>query len=89
MLWKAKVDLHIQTYTQNHIDALILTNATSPWRITGFYGKPEEHLRHEMWTLLKHLSTRNSSAWLCIRDFNEILSFEEKKGRLPRPEHLM
>ena len=89
MLWKVEVDLHKQTYTHNHIDALILTNATSPWRITRFYGKPEEHLRHETWTLLKHLSTQNSSPGLCIGDYNEIFSFEEKEGRLPRPEHLM
>ena len=89
MLWKAEVDLHIQTYTQNHIDALILNNATSPWRITGFYGKLEEHLRHESWNLLKHLSTRSSSPWVCIGDYNEILSSEEKEGRLPRSEHLM
>ena len=30
MLWKANVDLHIQTYTQNHIDAIIFSNPTSP-----------------------------------------------------------
>ena len=40
MLWKNEVDLHIQTYTQNHIDALIMSNQNSPWRIMGFYGKP-------------------------------------------------
>ena len=61
MLWtKAKVDLHIQTYTQNHIDALILTNPMKPWRITNFYGRPEEHLRHETWGLLRNLQTRHS-----------------------------
>ena len=30
MLWKVDVDLHIQTYTQNHIDAIIFSNPTSP-----------------------------------------------------------
>ena len=71
MLWRNEVDLHIQTYTQNH-DALIMANQNPPWRITGFYGKPEEQLRHETWSLLKHLKTR-SSPWLCIGDYNEIL----------------
>ena len=48
MLWKEEeVNLHIQTYTQNHIDALVLTDPTKPWRIIGFYGRPEEHLRHK------------------------------------------
>ena len=39
MLWKDKVDLNIQTYNQNNIDALILTKQNMSWRITGFYGK--------------------------------------------------
>ena len=42
MLWNDEVDLHIQTYTQNHIGTFILTNHNSPWQIIGFYGKPEE-----------------------------------------------
>ena len=89
MLWKEEVDLNIQTYNQNHIDALILTKQNMSWRIIGFYGKPEEHLRRETWDLLKHLSTRTSTPWLCIGDYNEILSAEEKNGRLPKPMHLM
>ena len=89
MLWKEEVDLNIQTYNQNHIDTLILTKQNMSWRITGFYGKPEEHLRHETWDLLKHLSTGTSTPWLCIGDYNGILSTEEKNGRLPKPMHPM
>ena len=89
MLWKADEDLHMQTYTQNHIDALILTNPNLPWRITGFYGKLERHLKHETWALLKNLSTWNSSSWVCIGDYNEILSTKEKDGRVPKSMHLM
>ena len=89
MLQKNEVDLHIQTYTQNHIDALIMSNQNSPWRIMGFYGKPEEQLRHETWSLLKHLKSRSSSPWLCIRDYNEILLSREKEGGNPKPLQLM
>ena len=85
MLWKNEMDLHIQTYTKNHIDALIMSNQNSPWRITGFYGKPEEQLRHEIWLLLKHLKSRSSTPWLCIGDYNEILASREKEGGNPKP----
>ena len=37
LLWMADVDLHVQTYSPNHIDALI-TKDNSFWRLTGFYG---------------------------------------------------
>lgn len=44
LLWMEDVNLHIQTYTLNHIDALILTNPQTSWRLTGFYGWPEEEI---------------------------------------------
>ena len=47
IMWNEEMDLHIQTYTQNHIDTLILIDHNSPWRIIGFNGKPEEQLQHE------------------------------------------
>ena len=40
---KEQVNLHIQTYSQNHIDVLIVVNLNSPWRIIGFYGRLKEH----------------------------------------------
>ena len=47
MLWKEKVDLHIQTYSLNHIDTHIMNDLNSPWRIIGFYRRLEEHCKHE------------------------------------------
>ena len=79
MFWKEQqVDLHVQNYTQNHIGAHFRTNPSTPWRITGFYGRLEEYQKHESWSLLRHLHTRNSLPWLCLGDFNEILSSVEK-----------
>lgn len=43
MLWKDETNLHIQTYSPNHIDALIFEDNNSPWRLTDFYGRPEKH----------------------------------------------
>ena len=41
LLWIENVDLHVQTNTPNHIDALI-SNDNSLWRFTRFYGWLEE-----------------------------------------------
>ena len=89
MLWTAETNLHIQTYSPNHIDALIFYNSNTPSRLTGFYGRPEKHKRHETWQLLHHLSSRFSVPWLCVGDYNEILVSKEKQGRIPKPLHLM
>ena len=55
MLWKEEITLHIQTYFQNHIDAHILTDLANPVRLIGFYGRLEEHRRHES-LIMKNLN---------------------------------
>lgn len=41
LLWMDEIDLHVQMYLPNHINAMIL-NMNSTWRFTGFYGWPDE-----------------------------------------------
>ena len=79
------MDLHVQTYTRNHIDALIFNGSNPTWRLIGFYRWSEEQRKHESWQLLKHLHTRISAPWICVRDYNEILSSKEKQGGIPKP----
>ena len=78
MHWKNGVNLDIQTYSLNHIDARIMTNPHAPWRIIGFYGKLEERRKQESWRFLKHHHSKDNVPWVCIRDFNEILCSTEK-----------
>ena len=85
LLWKQEVDVRIQNFSQHHIDAHIDPNQLQCWRLTGFYGCPEQHRRKESWALLKHLNSLNSLPWLCIVDFNEILTIAEKSGGQDRP----
>lgn len=47
LLWMEEIDLHIQIFTLNHIDALIKDDPANSWRLTGFYGWPEEHRKQE------------------------------------------
>ena len=37
LMWKEEVDLHIQTFSPNHVDALIFNESNPQWRLTGFY----------------------------------------------------
>ena len=89
MLWKEEITLHIQTYSQNHIDNYIMIDPNNPWRFTSFYGRPEEHYMHESQNYLKHLHTRDSLPWVCLGDFNKILNSTEKQGRFPKSHRLM
>ena len=76
-----EVDLEIKSYSQNHIDAIINDEEHSfKWRLTGFYGHLETHRRYESWHLLAFLNNQLHLPWLCLGDFNEILSNAEKSG---------
>jgi exonuclease III len=86
LLWNSKVDLCLNTYSKNHIDAAVVDKEVGKsFRVTGFYGNPETHRRKESWALLKHLSHLNTSPWLCMGDFNEILDNSERIGNGVRP----
>ena len=42
LLWRADVIVDTQTYSTNHIDVRVHTQASPLWRLTGIYGHPEE-----------------------------------------------
>jgi exonuclease III len=83
LLWNDPVEIIIQSYTQNHIDAHIQVLPSRLWRFTGFYGHPESHRHRESWALLKRLNGMDQLPWLCMGDFNEILTEEERTGEVP------
>lgn len=87
MFWRKEINLEIKSDSKHHIDAVITEEATSfKWRITGFYGHPETHRRKDSWSFLNMLNQQYQLLWLCLGDFNEILSGEEKLGGAPRPQ---
>ena len=59
LLRMEEIELHIQTFTLNHIDALIMDDPANPWRLTSCYGWPEEQRKQDSWKLLKHLHSRH------------------------------
>ncbi|KAL0004281.1 hypothetical protein SO802_011842 [Lithocarpus litseifolius] len=90
MLWTRDVFLDISSYSGNHIDAVVRDlESNLLWRITGFYGYPETHRRYESWRLLAFLHNQFQLPWLCIGDFNEILSINEKQGGITRSQQQM
>ena len=90
LLWTREVNLDISSYSGNHIDAIVReTECNFKWRITGFYGHLETHWRYESWCLLAFLHSQYQLPWLCLGDFNEILSITKKAGGATRPQQQM
>ena len=84
MLWDSSLSCSISGFSNNHID-LIITESTGDWRLTGYYGFLERHKRRASWTLLRALAIRSSLPWVCIGDFNDLLSPSDKKEGVAHP----
>jgi hypothetical protein len=83
LLWREDLEFEIQNYSRRHINVIVTPRRGGErWKMTGFYGNPEPHKRHESWALLHHLAGLNPKPWVCFRDFNEVTDRGEKKGGL-------
>lgn len=69
----------VVSYSQNHVD-LLIHDVEGPWRFRGFYGYPERNRRRLSWGLLRQLEGTNTVLWICMGDFNDLLSVDDKKG---------
>ena len=90
MIWTKDTSLDIVTYDPHHINAIVTELEFGfKWRVIGFYGHSEMHQRHESWKLLTSLHHQYQLPWLCLGDFNEIVSMSEKQGGTQRSQNQM
>ncbi|KAG8474150.1 hypothetical protein CXB51_034133 [Gossypium anomalum] len=88
--WKGNDLVSVRSYSNFHVDADIHDPKNrDTWRLTGFYGNPDERSRQGSWDLLRFLEHDCAVPWLVFGDFNEITSSLEKKGGRLRPEGQM
>ncbi|XP_042939332.1 uncharacterized protein LOC122274351 [Carya illinoinensis] len=79
LLWKNEVKAQLTSYSRSHIAVTITPEyGGQPWLLSGFYGNPSAEKRKGSWQLLRMLKPENHTPWLCMGDFNEILSMAKK-----------
>lgn len=79
------MDVDIQNFSQRHVNGIITTQNSVPWKFTGFYGHSDINERQETWDLLQFLAWLTPNPWLCIGNFYEVLTQSEKWGGEARP----
>ncbi|KAA3453717.1 reverse transcriptase [Gossypium australe] len=88
--WKGNLLVSLLSFSSYHVDVEINdTMCDVKWRLTGFYGNPDENGRSESWNLLRRLGSSSNAPWVVLGDFNEITNSMEKKGGRRRPERQM
>ena len=89
LLWKNGVQLELINYTMHHVLVKVVEEDGFAWFLTCFYGWPETDQRFKSWVLLNHLRSFVNGPWMCIGDFNAILSSSEKLSRRPAQARLI
>ena len=90
LLWMMEADIEVLSFSKYHINVkveAILEGGS--WRFIGFHGDLETSKRYKSWDLLRQLKEVNRLPWLCVGDFNEIISMDEKIRGTVRPESQM
>ena len=78
--------MKLKTLSKSHIDVIVTEKDGVLWRLKGIYGQLK---RIETWNLMRLLHQQVILPWICIGDFNKILSANEKQGGEPRSEWQM
>lgn len=90
MFWRKEVNLEIRSFSRHHINAMVIEEVFGfKWRLMGFCGHLETHRRKESWRFLDTLNCQIHLSWLCVGDFNKILSAEENLRGASRPQQQM
>ncbi|CAI9100599.1 OLC1v1037728C1 [Oldenlandia corymbosa var. corymbosa] len=84
LLWRKDIPVTLCSLSRNHID-IDVTLFDVRMCITCVYGEPDTSLRPVAWSRVKSLRDDCRIPWLCIGDFNEVLSQDKFKGLRPRP----
>jgi hypothetical protein len=81
LFWGEESGVEIQNFSHRHINAIIRNHPHSlDWKFTGFYGHPVVAKRHEAWELMKYLAKLQPYPWMCVGDFNKVMTMSEKSG---------
>lgn len=89
ILWKTKNEVTINSYSINHIDAVVSILGWRSFRLTGLYGEPNKTRIRSTWDLIRHLAMDNNLPWCLIGDMNNVLGQVEKRGGRLYPSWLI
>lgn len=64
LLWKGDLCVSIQSFSNNHIDALVKEGDRPEWKFTGVYGNPKAANRYMTRNLIRQINSGGKCPWL-------------------------
>ncbi|XP_073357962.1 uncharacterized protein [Aegilops tauschii subsp. strangulata] len=91
LFWRRGVNVALGSYGRRHVDVDVTEEEGSVWPLTEVYGESETERKKETWKTSRLLGQQHQQGrpWLCLGDFNEILTCDEKMGGAARPQQYL
>ena len=84
LAWRHGVDFECISTSVNIINVWCYSDPPNkPWLLSCIYGPPTNHNKPMFWDSLLDVGVGYNGPWMCIGDFNMILSQSEKLGSRP------
>lgn len=81
--WHDNIRVNVISSSRNLIHTLVETDDQCLY-ISFIYGPPIEGDRMRVWNQIRTIATSMVDSWLCVGDFNDLISQSEKMGGNPR-----
>lgn len=89
MLWSSTATCTVTSFSTHFINMDVTDGTVPPWRLTCYYGLPDQGRRKESWALLRSLAAAGDGPLCVIGDINDLLHNSDKKGSVPRLEWML
>lgn len=89
--WNHNLDFEVICFSKSIIHGRVhkSLNNSMDWYLTGVYRHIKTTRMVDFLDELRLIKNREGFSWLAIRDFNKILTNEEKRGGIPHSERQM
>ncbi|KAH7861621.1 hypothetical protein Vadar_028497 [Vaccinium darrowii] len=79
--WNNDIEVEVESSSKNLIHMIVTDKEnSSTWAATFVYGCPMKVGRDQVWSELEEIGRFERLLWLCIGDFNEVLSCDDNRG---------
>lgn len=79
--WVNELKVDVECASKNAIHTVITEKGSnSRWAASFIYGCPSRHGREKVWDDIRDWAHIIGLPWLCMGDFNQVMSIEDKGG---------
>ncbi|KAH7864841.1 hypothetical protein Vadar_034499 [Vaccinium darrowii] len=79
--WNKDVEIEVELVSKNFVHAIVTDNSNKKvWAATFVYGCPSRAGREMIWDAIRDIAHFEILPWVCMGDFNQVLSVGDKLG---------